>query len=61
MYSEELMTYLYSYNLSSESSKKKDEEKKVLNKKAFSGETPLLHVLKSASVTVPVDFNHDAF
>ncbi len=60
MYSEEMMTYLYSYDMPNKKTKdtKKTKAKQFTTKeKAGSkGDTPLLHVLKSAYATIPVDF-----
>lgn len=57
MYSDELMNYLYSYNMPS---KKKADAKCVLkNKPAQKGENPIVHVLKSAYATVPIHFSHE--
>jgi len=58
MYSEELMTYLYSYNLPKDESKNKEVKKETL--KAYKkADMPLMHVLKSAFATVPVDLGHE--
>ncbi len=54
MYSEEFVTYLYSYNMPVKKEKSKQKKKQYGTK-----ETPLLHVLKSAYATVPMKFNHE--
>lgn len=52
MFSEELTTYLYSYNMP-------QKEKKEPGKKKNDVEVPIVNILKKAYVTAPVNFHHE--
>ncbi len=56
MYSEELMTYLYSYNMP-----QKKGDKETLDTKEEKNDMPLIkYILKSAYATVPVKYHNEA-
>ncbi len=61
MYSEEMMTYLYSYDMPNKKvkdSKKSAQQFATKEKTGSNNDMPLLHVLKSAYAAIPVDFGN---
>lgn len=53
MFSEELTTYLYSYNMP-----QKEEEKEII-KKENKVEMPIMNILQKAYLTVPINLHHE--
>ena len=54
MFSEELTTYLYSYNMP-----QKEEETKSITKKEYKVEMPIINILQKAYLTSPVNLHHE--
>jgi len=59
MYSEELMSYLYSYDMPKKDGKHNEKEHKPFNKNKAGGHKDFLCTLKKIYATVPVEFNHE--
>ncbi len=52
MFSEELTTYLYSYNMP-------QKEEKKLEKKEYKVEMPIVNILQKAYLTAPINLHHE--